>query len=155
MVWGKFNTTVKTAVFLDVNQCILSEIHWYSCVASLKTYLGPNLSILQREKRCSLETSIEVYRSTRPLPKRPKSEHSPHHLGKLNSFWSFQYHFFFCGVITQIGPRPPPFEVSRLHTVRHTRQDSSERVISSSQRPLPKQHTTNTRDEHPRHQQDS
>jgi len=28
-------------------------------------------------------------------------------------------------------------------------------VISSSQRPLPTQHTTNTRDEHPRFQRDS
>jgi hypothetical protein len=119
MVWEKFYTTVKIAVFLDVTQWILSEIHWHSCVASLKTYLGPNLSTLQREKRCSLETSITVYRSTRPLPTRPKSEHSVHHLGKLNSFWSFQY-LFFCGVIAQIGPRPPPFEVSRLHTMRHT-----------------------------------
>ena len=34
-------------------------------------------------------------------------------------------------------------------------QDSSKRVISSSQRPLPVQHTTNTRGEHPCHQWDS
>ena len=31
----------------------------------------------------------------------------------------------------------------------HTRKDSSGRVISPSHRPLPTQHTTNTRDEHP------
>ena len=119
MVWEKFNTTVKIAVFLDVTQCTLSEIHWHSCVASLKAYLGPNFSTLKREKRCSLEMSVTVYMSTRPLPKRPKSEHSVHHFGKLNSFWSIQYHFF-CGAIAHIGSRSPLFEVSRSHTLRHT-----------------------------------
>ena len=37
--------------------------------------------------------------------------------------------------------------LSLSHT--HTRYSSSERVISSSQRPLPTQNTSNTRDEHP------
>jgi hypothetical protein len=48
-------------------------------------------------------------------------------------------------------------EVSRSHPITHThtRQDSSERVISSTQRPLPTQRTTNTRDEHPCPQRDS
>ena len=36
------------------------------------------------------------------------------------------------------------FKISRPHTDTRNRQDSSERVISSSQRPLPIQHTTNT-----------
>jgi hypothetical protein len=42
-------------------------------------------------------------------------------------------------------------EVSRSHTTRHTRtrQDSCERVISFSHRPLPAQHTVSIRDEHP------
>ena len=51
------------------------------------------------------------------------------------------------GPAAQIGPRPPLFfEVSRRHTIRHTykhtRQVSSERVTSLSQRPVPG-------DEHP------
>jgi hypothetical protein len=42
------------------------------------------------------------------------------------------------------------------HTQTHyTRYDSSERVISSLQRPLSTQHTTNTRDKHPCPQRDS
>ena len=36
---------------------------------------------------------------------------------------------------------------SHTHTHTHTEYDSSERVISSSQRPLPTQHTTNRREE--------
>jgi len=44
-------------------------------------------------------------------------------------------------------------EVSRSHTIRHTytqsRYESSELVISSSQRPLLTRNTTNSRDEHP------
>ena len=41
------------------------------------------------------------------------------------------------------GPGRHTVEISRSHTIRHTRarQDSSERVISSSQRPLPTQQT--------------
>jgi hypothetical protein len=56
--------------------------------------------------------------------------------------------FFFCGARPQVGI----IEVSRSHTIRHIDThpvDSSERVISSSQRPLPTKHTTNTRDENP------
>jgi len=42
-------------------------------------------------------------------------------------------------------------EVSRSHTIRRTRArwDSSERAISSWQRPPPAQHTTNKTGEHP------
>ena len=42
-------------------------------------------------------------------------------------------------------------DVSRSPTISHThnRFDSSDRVISSSQRPLPAQHAKDTRDEHP------
>jgi len=43
------------------------------------------------------------------------------------------------------------FEVSRSHTW----YDSSERMISSSQRPLPTEHTTNARDEYPCSRRDS
>jgi hypothetical protein len=48
-------------------------------------------------------------------------------------------------------------EVSRTHTIRHThsRYDSSERVISSSQRPLPKHHTAHTTDKYTCPQRDS
>jgi hypothetical protein len=48
-------------------------------------------------------------------------------------------------------------EVYRKYAVRdtHTREDASESVTSSSQRPLPSQNKTNTRDEHPCRQQDS
>jgi hypothetical protein len=48
-------------------------------------------------------------------------------------------------------------KVYRKHAVRdtHTREDSSGRVISSSQKPLPTQNTTNTREEHPCRQHDS
>ena len=48
----------------------------------------------------------------------------------------------------QIGHTLPRFEVSWPHTNKHTRWDSSERMISSSQRALPTQRTTNTRDEY-------
>ena len=44
---------------------------------------------------------------------------------------------------------------THTHTHTHTHNDSSEQVISSSQRPLPTQHTTNTRDEYPRPQRNS
>jgi len=37
----------------------------------------------------------------------------------------------------------------------HVKWDSYKRVISSSRRPLPTQHTTNTREKHPCSQQDS
>jgi hypothetical protein len=37
---------------------------------------------------------------------------------------------------------------TQLDTHTHTRLDSSEQVISSSQRPLPTQHTTNASDKH-------
>ena len=47
------------------------------------------------------------------------------------------------------GLGPLIVEVSKPHTDLHTRWFSYERVISSSQRPLPTQHTTNTTDEHP------
>ena len=42
-------------------------------------------------------------------------------------------------------------KVSRSHTIEntYTRWDACGRVISSTQRPLPTRHTTNTRDEHP------
>jgi len=48
-----------------------------------------------------------------------------------------------------LGPGSLIVECSRSHTIRHTRKamDSSQGVISSSQMPLPTQHTTNTRDE--------
>ena len=45
---------------------------------------------------------------------------------------------------------PLTVDVSRSHTIRHTythtytRQDSPDRVICSSQRPLPTRHTINT-----------
>ena len=38
---------------------------------------------------------------------------------------------------------------THTHTHTHTRQNFSERVIGSSQRKLPTQHTTNTGNEHP------
>jgi hypothetical protein len=53
----------------------------------------------------------------------------------------------FCGAAAQIGPR---FEVSKsyththTHTHTHTWYDSFERVISSSQRPLPTKLPTNS-----------
>ena len=56
-----------------------------------------------------------------------------------------------CDERAQVVPRSPYFKVYKSHTIRHShiRCDPSERVISSSQRPLPAQLTTNTRDEHP------
>jgi hypothetical protein len=52
----------------------------------------------------------------------------------------------------QLGPGRLIVEYSRSHTIRHTKKamDTSQGVISPSQRPLPTQHTTNTRDEHSR-----
>jgi hypothetical protein len=60
--------------------------------------------------------------------------------------------FFPVALTAQIGPHRLFVEVSILHTPRHTHThthqvDSSERVISPSQGPLPTQHTTNTTDE--------
>ena len=47
-------------------------------------------------------------------------------------------------------------KVSRSHTMtQHSRQDSSGRVISPSQRPLPDKHTTLTTDRHPCPRRDS
>jgi len=40
-------------------------------------------------------------------------------LENLTRFGPFST-IFFCGAIAQIGPRPPPFEVSGSHTIRHT-----------------------------------
>jgi hypothetical protein len=59
--------------------------------------------------------------------------------------------FFFRDATAPLGPRCLIVEGSRSHKIRHThtRQDSSEQVISSSQRPLPTQHTTNTGKRHP------
>ena len=65
---------------------------------------------------------------------------------------------YYCKVLSYFSVSVQPkscvgrfiFEVSGSHTIRHTkRYDHSERVISSSQRPLPEQHTTHTRDENP------
>jgi hypothetical protein len=65
---------------------------------------------------------------------------------QLNQRYKNGYFSFFCGTTAQLGPRPPHcrgLSLSLTHT--HTRQDSCERASSSSQRPLPTQHTT---DEH-------
>jgi hypothetical protein len=43
----------------------------------------------------------------------------------------------------------------RTQSDTHNRLHSSERAITTSLRPLPTQHTTNTRDTHPYHQRDS
>ena len=61
--------------------------------------------------------------------------------------------------------KQPPSAPDRLtvegpkrHKIRHTQTPGttpSVRVISPSKRPLPTQHTTNTRDEHPCRQRDS
>jgi hypothetical protein len=53
------------------------------------------------------------------------------------------------GLVVEVSTR-------RSYTIRHThtRQDSSEVVISPSPRPLPTQYTTNTRDEHSYPQRD-
>jgi hypothetical protein len=55
----------------------------------------------------------------------------------------FFIHFIFCSAIAQLGPRPPHcwgFHNTQLDT--YNGQESSERVISSSQRPLPTQQPT-------------
>ena len=49
----------------------------------------------------------------------------------------------------------PTHPHSHTHTHTYTQYDFSERVISTSQRPLPTQHTTNKWDEHPYAQWDS
>ena len=56
---------------------------------------------------------------------------------------------FFDSVTTIIGLGRLIFEVPRSHTiVHHTRSNSSERVVSSPQWPLPTQHTQNTTNIH-------
>ena len=62
---------------------------------------------------------------------------------------------FFFWLKCPIGLRLLLFEVSKSHSDTHSRQDSSVRVISTSQRPLPTQHTTNTRDKPACPQRDS
>jgi hypothetical protein len=59
--------------------------------------------------------------------------------------------FLFCGATAQFGPRA----TSMLRFLNHTKLDTCERVVSSSQRPLPTQHTTNTWDKHKCRQWDS
>ena len=64
------------------------------------------------------------------------------------------YFPFLCGATAQCRPRPASllkFRVSYIHsdTHTHTHVRSSERVTSSSQRPLPAEHTTNRRDKYP------
>jgi len=54
------------------------------------------------------------------------------------------------------GLGSPPPSLPNTHTHTHTRWDSSESVTTPSHRPpLPTEHTTNTRDEHPCLQRDS
>jgi len=56
----------------------------------------------------------------------------------------------------KLGNRLPEFEIFISHIqTYHMRQDSSERVIISSQRTLPIQHTASTRNESPSSQRDS
>ena len=60
------------------------------------------------------------------------------------------------GGTTDVGLGHLIVEVSRSHSIRHTHLiDSSEQVISSLQRLLPIQHTTDTSDKHPWPQWDS
>jgi hypothetical protein len=63
--------------------------------------------------------------------------------------------FSFCGAANRIEPESPHCSGFLYDTQSDTRKDSSERVISASQRPLPTQHKTNTRDEEPCPQRDS
>ena len=62
---------------------------------------------------------------------------------------------FYRVVAVQMGPRPPSFEFCISHTITHTQLDSTERVNSWSQRPLPTQHRTNTGIENACPRQDS
>ena len=59
----------------------------------------------------------------------------------------FSLFLLFFGRQSKSGLSRLIFEVSRSHADTHNRQDSPERMISSSQRPLPTRHTTNTKDE--------
>jgi hypothetical protein len=59
---------------------------------------------------------------------------------------------FFCGVTTELVPKPLQLLKFLDHTHTHTQKDCSERVVSSSQRPLP---TQRTQDEYPCFQRDS
>ena len=67
------------------------------------------------------------------------------------------FHLFFLWCNSQSGLDRLIVEVSRSCTFRrtHTQKDSSERIICLSQRPLPTQLTTDTRDETPCSQRDS
>ena len=70
-------------------------------------------------------------------------------LGLIAVYIYIYIYIFCCGSTAKLGAICLIAEVFKPNTIRHTRWDSSERGISSSQRPLPAQHTTNTRDEHP------
>jgi hypothetical protein len=57
--------------------------------------------------------------------------------------------FLFLAQQPSWGPDHLIADVSKSHLDLHCRQDSSGRLISPSQRPLPAQHTSNARDERP------
>ena len=60
------------------------------------------------------------------------------------------------GTTDPSGTRTSPLSKLHYHTqTHHSRQDSSGRVISQTQRPLPAQHTTPTRDREPIPRRDS
>ena len=64
--------------------------------------------------------------------------------GPVESGWSYSSNFFFCGATAQTRRRPPHclgFYIIHNSTHTESRKDSSERVISSSHRPLPTQQT--------------
>jgi hypothetical protein len=76
-------------------------------------------------------------------------------LAETHSRFIYLQNSFFCGITPQFGRRPPHcWGLCNTHGYTHTLQDSSGRLISSSQRPLPTQQTTNT-GEHTFHQRDS
>jgi hypothetical protein len=69
------------------------------------------------------------------------NEERTHVSNQPNSLVPIKQHcgtFFLCGAAAQRGLWPPhPRGFENTHTTRHNRKDSSGRVISSSQRPLP------------------
>ena len=94
-------------------------------------------------KKGAISILVELYK-TLTMPKR-----NDQHCQRVHSTSHLQ--FLSCGATVQLPPWPPHcsgFWVTQLDT--HTGSGCSELVISSSQRPLPTQHTTNTTDEHPR-----
>jgi hypothetical protein len=139
--------TMKIAILRNVTSCILVwvyQLHFWA----------------DKFDNCSLK--ISKYNSFIDSPLDPTglevahklafvlNMHSMHARRNQQSYFSFPLALQPNSDLGRLN-----FGVSIPHTETNTRKDSSERVIGSSQKLLPTQHTTNAREKHPCPQRDS